>query len=49
MAKQNITKQNVDNPDILQSQTAKNDVATLPDGYEVWRKEIVVLIEQGKI
>ena len=48
MAKQNITKQNVDNPDILQSQTAKNDVATLPDGYEVWQKEIVVLIEQAK-
>ena len=48
MAKQNITKQNVDNPNILQSPTAKHDVATLPDGYEVWRKEIVVLIEQAK-
>lgn len=33
---------------ILQSVTAKSEVAMLPDGYEVWRKEIIALIEQAK-
>lgn len=33
---------------ILQSVTAKSEVTMLPDGYEVWRKEIIALIEQAK-
>lgn len=48
MAKNEITKQKVDNPNFLQSPTTKKDVAVLPDGYEVWRKNIIASIEQAK-
>lgn len=33
---------------ILQSTTAKSEISTLPNGYEVWRKEIIALIEHAK-
>ena len=48
MNKKDITKQNVDNSEPLQSSTAEKDVTALPDGYDVWRKGIITLIEQAK-
>lgn len=48
MNKKDITKQNVDNSESLQSSTAEKDVTALPDGYDVWRKGIITLIEQAK-
>ena len=47
MNKKDITKQNVDNSEPLQSSTAEKDVTALPDGYDVWRKGIITLIEQA--
>lgn len=48
MVKNKLIKQDVDNFGILQSPTAKYDVVSPPDGYKVWRKEIIALIEQAK-
>lgn len=43
-----MKKENTIHSNILQSVTAKSEVSTLPNGYEVWRKEIITLIEQAK-
>lgn len=43
-----MKKENNIHSNILQSVTAKSEVSTLPNGYEVWRKEIITLIEQAK-
>ncbi len=43
-----MKKENNIHSDILLSATAKSEVATIPNGYEVWRKEIISLIEQAK-
>ncbi len=36
------------NSNNLLSPAAKSEISTLPNGYEVWRKEIIALIEQAK-
>ena len=43
-----MKKENTIHSNILQSVTEKSEVSTLPNGYEVWRKEIITLIEQAK-
>lgn len=43
-----MKQENNKNSNILQSTTAKFEVSTLPNGYEVWRKEIIALIEKAK-
>ena len=43
-----MKKENTIHSNILQSVTTKSEVSTLPNGYEVWRKEIITLIEQAK-
>lgn len=43
-----MKQENNKNSNILQSPTAKSEVSTLPNGYEVWRKEIIALIEKAK-
>ena len=43
-----MKKENTIHSNILQSVTAKSEASTLPNGYEVWRKEIITLIEQAK-
>lgn len=43
-----MKQENNKNSNILQSTTAKSEVSTLPNGYEVWRKEIIALIEKAK-
>lgn len=44
----NNDKNNIVHPDIFHAVIGKSDAATLPEGYEVWRKEIIALIEQAK-
>lgn len=43
-----MKKENTIHSNIPQSATVKSEVSTLPNGYEVWRKEIIALIEQAK-
>ena len=44
----NNDKNNIVHPDIFHAVIGKSDAAALPEGYEVWRKEIIALIEQAK-
>ena len=44
----NNDKNKTVHPDIFHTVIGKSEAAALPEGYEVWRKEIIALIEQAK-
>ena len=44
----NNDKNNIAHLDIFHAVIGRSDAAALPEGYEVWRKEIIALIEQAK-
>ena len=41
-------KTDIVHPDIFYAVIGKSEALSLPDGYDVWRKEIITLIEQAK-
>ena len=48
MAENNKGEKGVSSSNIFHAVIGKSEAGSLPDGYELWRKEIIALIEQAK-